>query len=205
MTSVLVLGMFFLKTSVPPYLHSCTMLGHWNHCSDMACFLQRLDPSTYMKARPETKTKDNRALGPWGLWIEMARECKTACFGVCWCALWPVSGDTLPLTNQCVCLHLGSRVCYLHIRHVCYFFLAVWRGVQRTTGGPGRFSKEGRENQRVGREDPGPGVPGKSIKRNPTTLWNSVTSPGDLCTVHFPKKKIFNVQKHFKSVWYELF
>lgn len=102
-------GCFFSQESCdssPP----STLLGHWNHCSDMSWFLQRLDPSTLMKAMPETKTEDTRVLGPWDLWIEIG-QCKTACFGGCWCALWLLSGDNVPLTNLCV----FSSISYEHI------------------------------------------------------------------------------------------
>lgn len=51
-------------------------------------------------------------------------------------------------------------------------FPAVWRGVQRAAGGPGRVSEEGGENQRAGGEDPSPGVPGKSITKKKEMHWN---------------------------------
>lgn len=72
---------------------------------------------------------------------------------------------------------LFTGICYMHVDILPVSFLAVWWGVQRTAGGSGRISKEGRENQRVGREDPGPGETGKSIKTNPITLQNRITSP----------------------------
>lgn len=78
--------------------------------------------------------------------------------------------ETMCRSSTCVCLLCAPR-------HTPVSFLAVWWGVQCTTGGPGRVSKEGRKNQRAGGKDPDPGVPGKSIKRNPTTLQNSVIFP----------------------------
>lgn len=81
--------------------------------------------------------------------------------------------ETLLLTNFCVCVYISVHV-YVCIDILASLFFAVWWGVQRTAGGPGRVSKAGRENQRVGGEDPDPGVSGKSIKRNPSTLQNSV-------------------------------
>lgn len=119
-----------------------------------------------MKARLETKTKDNRALGPWGLWIETGQSVRRHVFGACWCAPWPFFGDTMQLTKPPVCLHVFV-MCTLTNSGLLFFCLAVWWRVQRAAGGPGRGSEEGGENQRAGGEDPSPGVPGKSIRRNP--------------------------------------
>lgn len=74
---------------------------------------------------------------------------------------------------------------------------AVWWGVQRAAGGPGRVSKEGGENQRAGGEDPSPGVPGKSIteKKRNALKWlckNRAAAPqrSSKMYVFLPKKEI---------------
>lgn len=50
----------------------------------------------------------------------------------------------------------------MHMQTLPVCVPAVWWGVQRAAGGPGRVSKERWENQRVGGENPGPGDSGKS-------------------------------------------
>lgn len=76
-------------------------------------------------------------------------------------------------------------------------FPAVWWGVQRAAGGPGRVSEEGGENQRAGGEDPSPGVPGKSIKEKKRNAlkWlckNRAAAPqrSSKMYVFLPKKEI---------------
>lgn len=79
-------------------------------------------------------------------------------------------------------------------------FLAVWWRVQCAAGGPGRVSKEGRENQRAGREDPGPGVSGKSIKRNPITLQKKAYIPSEIFYVFFSPKKGLKKETKFDKL-----
>ena len=91
----------------------------------------------------------------------------------------------------CVCVFTAVCLCLLSAhRHTCVSLLSVWWGVQRAAGGPGRVSKEGRENQRVGGEDPGPGVPGNSTKRNNTALQNSRAFPQRSLTLSVSQKRI---------------
>lgn len=68
---------------------------------------------------------------------------------------------------------------YMHIQTLPVCIPAVWWGVQCSAGGPGWVSKEGWQNQRVGGENPGPGVSGKS--HYPVEQ------------LHFPTRSSFNV------------
>lgn len=128
-------------------------------------------------------------------------ECKTACF---WCLLMcPVAIlRRHHAAHQASCVF--TCVCYVHIdklRPSFFFFLAVWWRVQRAAGGPGRGSEEGGENQRAGGEDPSPGVPGKSIRRNAIKWLCKIVL---LCYQGLSKYRFYSKRKHEKRELYKI-